>query len=838
MKKPRNQQRPVPRKEFPSGGQSPLDSPRNRRKLWVFRLLAAILIPLLFFGILEAALRIGRFGYPTGFLLASEREGQTVLIQNDQFGWRFLGPTMARVPQAICLPLAKGTNTVRIVVFGESAAQGDPEPDFGLPRMLQALLELRYPGTHFEIANSAITAINSNVILPIARDCTALNADIWLIYMGNNEVVGPFGAGTVFGQQALPLPLIRANLALKSTRTGQLLEYLLTKIQMRGKANNEWGGMEMFLNQQISSGDPRMSAVYEHFALNLSDIIEAGRSHGAAIVVSTVAVNLMDSAPFASAHRPGLTEADTKNWDALYKKGVAAQNEGRMDEAAGAFQEAAHIDDGFAELRFRQASCALALGKTAEAQKDYAAARDEDTLRFRCDSRINDLIRQTTARYGDQRIVLADAEQSFAHLSQNGLPGDNWFYEHVHLTFDGNYLLARTLAAKVEGLLPKQLAATVPTRQPWPSEADCARRLGWSDRDQYDAYSDILNRLERPPFTAQITHYAELVRFHDSLEKVIPGTQPSGLRQAERLCENALAEAPDDPVLRAHLGALEQSSGDLAAATSNTERAVALLPSSSDDWSQLGIILANQKKYDEAAAAFRRSFQLNPGDVWALQNLAQSLASLGHPEEAMTEYKHALAVNPRFGLAWIGMGQILEKSGQTNEAEHCYHHALVNRINHGPELATLARFCDKHGWHEAAVTNYDDALSLNPGDAMLYVEAGQNLDVLGRHTEAEQHYAKAAQVAPNLIQAHFLDGLELGRAGNAAGAAAQFREALRIMPDLTEARLNLGMALENAGDLGGALKEFDQILAQTPENALALSHSKVLRQKLAIAPPQ
>ena len=121
---------------------------------------------------------------------------------------------------------------------------------------------------------------------------------------------------------------------------------------------------------------------------------------------------------------------------------------------------------------------------------------------------------------------------------------------------------------------------------------------------------------------------------------------------------------------------------------------------------------------------------------------------------------------------------------------------------------------------------------------MLYVEAGQNLDVLGRHTEAEQHYAKAAQVAPNLIQAHFLDGLELGRAGNAAGAAAQFREALRIMPDLTEARLNLGMALENAGDLGGALKEFDQILAQTPENALALSHSKVLRQKLAIAPPQ
>jgi serine/threonine-protein kinase len=199
----------------------------------------------------------------------------------------------------------------------------------------------------------------------------------------------------------------------------------------------------------------------------------------------------------------------------------------------------------------------------------------------------------------------------------------------------------------------------------------------------------------------------------------------------------------------------------------------------------------------------------------------------------MAEYRQVLAVNPRFGLAWIGMGQILEKSGRTNEAENCYHNALVNRIHHGPELATLARFCDKHGWHEAAATNYDDALALNPGDAMLYVEAGQNLEILGRHAEAEQRYAVATKVAPNLMQAHYLYGLALGRAGNPAGAAEQFREAIRIMPDLPEARLNLGLALENGGDFAGALREFNQVLEQAPANALALTHSQALRQKLA-----
>jgi hypothetical protein len=201
------------------------------------------------------------FWLSTGFFLSSQRDGQKVLIQNNQFGWRFFGAAMARMPAPICLPQIKGTNTVRIVVFGESAALGDPQPAFGLPRMLEAILELRYPGTRFEVVNAAMTAINSNVILPIARDCAGADADIWVIYMGNNEVIGPFGAGTVFGQQVPPLPLIRANLALKTTRTGQLMDTLRCEIQKPPMGKSEWGGMEMFLDQQIRADDPRMSAV-------------------------------------------------------------------------------------------------------------------------------------------------------------------------------------------------------------------------------------------------------------------------------------------------------------------------------------------------------------------------------------------------------------------------------------------------------------------------------------------------------------------------------------------------------------------------------------------------
>jgi tetratricopeptide (TPR) repeat protein len=818
-------------------GQTFNSSGLNRRKLWCFRLLVAAGVPLVFLVMMELLLRLAGFGYPTGFFLTSQHDGRKVLVQNNRFGWRFFGAAMARIPEPICLPQTKGTNTVRIVVFGESAALGDPQPRFGLPRMLQAMLELRYPDTHFEVVNAAIVAINSNVILPIARDCADVDADIWVIYMGNNEVVGPFGAGTVFGQQAPPLALIRANLALKTTRIGQLVDALRSEIQKPPPDKSEWGGMEMFLNQQVRADDPRMSVVYDHFTRNLSDIIRTGKRGGTGIVVSTVAVNLRDSAPFGSEHRRGLSEADKSKWEALYQNGVTAQSAGKIEEAAGWFRDAAQIDDQFADLPFRQGCCALVLGKKVEAQELFAFARDLDTLRFRCDSRLNDLIRQTVSNYGDQRVVLADAEKAFAEQSPDGLPGDDLFYEHVHLNFDGNYLLARTIATKLESFLPEQTAAQTATGQAWPSEADCARRLAWSDWDKQEALAEIFSRSGKPPFTGQLNHDAQVQNLKTSLDRLMPATQSTGIKTAQDLCENALALTPDDPTLHEQLAELDQLSGDLAGAKTNAQRAVGLLPSSSEDWSQLGIILAKQQKYEDAAAAFRRAFQLNPEEVWALQNLAQSLNDLGRRDEAIREYQHALSVKPRFGLAWLGLGQIYEKMGRKAEAEDCYRKALVNRINRAAELKLLARFCESRGWTEAAATNYEDAIKLNPSDAVLYLSAGQDLAALGRHAEAEQHYSEAARLSPDSIQAHFLYGMELGRDGKAADAAGQFREAVRIMPNMTEARFNLGISLVDAGNYSEALVEFEKVLEQDPTNAKALQYAQALRQKLSPTQP-
>jgi hypothetical protein len=117
--------------------------------------------PLLFLLILEAGLRVAGVGHPMSFFLPMQIDGKDCLIENDRFGWRFFGPDLARTPFPFVIPGVKPANTIRIFVFGESAAYGDPQPEFGLCRLLEALLDGRYPDKHFEVVNTAMTAINS-----------------------------------------------------------------------------------------------------------------------------------------------------------------------------------------------------------------------------------------------------------------------------------------------------------------------------------------------------------------------------------------------------------------------------------------------------------------------------------------------------------------------------------------------------------------------------------------------------------------------------------------------------------------------------------------------------
>ena len=796
--------------------------PLSGWKLWCFRLIALAGVPLIVFGVLESGLRLVGFGYPTGFLLKSSSAGENTFVQNNQFGWRFFGPRAARLPYPTSISREKPPGTIRIFVFGESAAFGDPQPPFGLPRMLEAMLDLRHPDKKFEVINAAMTGINSHVIRPLARDCADAHADVWVIYMGNNEVVGPFGAGTVFGNQTTPLPVIRTGLALKSTRSGQLFDALRRAMSKDSAGSAAWEGMRMFVKYKLAVSDPRLDAVYENFQRNLKDIIAAGQESGAKIVLSTVAVNLKDCAPFASLHRTDLSESRLNEWQRFFDAGMKAQSDGDSRKAAADYDEAAQIDEHYAELRFRRGQCAFALNDLAKAQTEFAAARDRDALRFRCDSRLNEIIRQRAVG----TIALADGERALDKASAAGIPGADLFYEHVHLRFEGNYVLARSIVEKVEEVLPLSHDAQ------WPEISQCAQRLGHTQRDTQLAISDILGRIADVPFTFQSNHDEQTGRLIGAARTLPPPNSRPSLAEARSAVEAALARWPDDAVLWEQLGEIEQEQEDYAGALAAAQRSLGKLPSNASCWLLNGILLAQQAKYDDAIPAFKQVLVLDPQAVWARHNLALCLQKLGRRDEAIAEFKRALVLKPNYGTGWLGLGQLYEEMGRTNDAERCFSTALTNRVNQSDDLATLARFCVGRRQFDLAATNYAAAIELCPLDPGLRMEAGRALVALGRHEEAMRQYQSAVELDPDHVQPHMQLGVELGRLRKPALAEQQFREVLRLNPDLNEARVNLGIALYEQGKLDDSLRQFEDVLQRSPNDPNALHYVPLLRSRI------
>lgn len=786
---------------------------------WLFRLAALVLLPLALLGGIEGGLRWAGYGYPTSFFLARGGGDGERVIENARFGWRFFGPVMARAPGVLSLSRTKAPDTVRVFVLGESAAYGDPQPAFGMPRQLEVLLRARYPGTRFEVVNAAMTAINSHVILPIARDCARLPGDVWVVYMGNNEVIGPYGAGTVFGPQAPNLAMIRASVAFKATRTGQLVEGLLGRLLPNRLDRSEWGGMMMFMKHQVRQSDPRAAAVYAHFERNLADILRTAARAGVRTVVSTVASNLKDCAPFASLHRDGLNATLLAQWNQFYQDGRQAYQAGRATDAIALFGQASQIDDDYAELHFLWGQCCLGLGQEEEARRHFTRARDQDVLRFRADSPINEIIRKTASGREAEGVFFTDAEQALAAASPHGLPGNELLFEHVHLNFEGNYLLARTIADQVAKALPETVARRAGPQGDWLAAPECARRLAFAGWNRYEGLASILLRLNDPPFTSQFGHAERYRQLQQQLEELQPALAPPALKQALADDNQARALAPDDWRLDENLGRLLAKLGDWPAAANAWGRVAERVPHDADALAQQGIALLQSGQHAEATRAFESVLRLDPQAVPALDGIGRALAKQGKTREAIVQFEKVLRLKPHYCETLINLGLALNALGKSEEAKLRFREALVHKPNSPAALIMLAKICHAEGWLAESVTNFSAALRLNPVDAPTELDLGVTLAAMGRYAEAGTHYAEAVRLDPNSAPAHFRLGFEMGRQGKSGEAIEQFTHAVRLKGDFLEARLNLGVALLKLGRSNEAQVQLEEARRIDPGNA-------------------
>ena len=504
------------------------------RRWWLVAA-SAVVIPLVVLGLAEAVLRIAGVGYPTSLLTPCTVQGKPASCYNLFFAAPFFPAGSVQTPRLYSIPTKKEPGTYRIFVLGESAAMGDPDPAYGFSRYLEVMLRQRFPSSRFEVVNTGSVAINSHVVLPIARGLAEQHPDLFIIYSGNNEVVGPYGPGTVLTSSGMSIPVVRSSIFLRSTQIGQLVTRL-------GSQKKEWHGMEMFLDKQVRANSPLMEQVYANYEQNLRDTIAVGREAGARVVVATTAVNLEDCAPFASLHREGLKDDEMRSWNALVQQGNDLEAAGSHAEALKQYLAADKIDDKYAELHFRIARAMKATGDSTGAKGYFQRARDLDTLRFRADSRINEINRSVAKASSD--VALVDAEALLSSTSADGIIGSDFVYEHVHLTPAASYLLAKAIFLQIEDKIPG-----VALQGDLLSEAECERMLALTAYDRSRIASEMLRRLQKAPFTSQINHAEQIQRF--TVQAQAMSEKPS-----DTLAEYewAIMRAPDDPMLRLRYG--------------------------------------------------------------------------------------------------------------------------------------------------------------------------------------------------------------------------------------------------------------------------------------------
>lgn len=651
---------------------APVPNLTAKQKRW-FRL-ALLVVPVALLLAVEGALRLTGFGYSTGFFKERTAARGEVFIENRDFGRRFFPPGLVRYAQPLRIAVPKPPDTLRVFVFGESAAMGDPDFKFGLPRMLQVLLREKFPDRHVEVINLAMVAINSHVILPIARDGADKQADLWVIYMGNNEMIGPFGSASVFGAKAPPLWLVHTGLWLKSTRTGQLIDALLQRLRQGNKALPEWSGMEMMAQQKVRQDSAGTQRVYRHFERNLSELLSIGAQAGLPMILCTVGTNLRDCSPFASLHRPDLSPAQLAQWDSAYQAGVALQDQGKYSEAGKAFERAAQIDGEFADLNFREADCWRLLGETNLAATLFSQARDQDALQFRADGRINETIRQLARRFAERQVRLVDADRLFATNSPQGLTGGEYFYEHVHLTPEGNYLLARAIAegaAEVLGLKGKA---------DWLTRNECFGLLGLTDWNRYEDLNVIWDRVQRAPFTTQLDHARQLEQLSEQQTRYRLASKPAELRRQAAELTRLVGQYPQDPDLRWNLAPLLESVGNNAGAE--------------EQWRALA--------------------RLQPQAALPVFNLARLVDRLGRPGEALPLYRQCLELDPEYYPARYGLGSICLRDGELSEALHQLEQAVRQKPQAIEARLALAEALSKANKTAAAEHQWRQVLKLDP----------------------------------------------------------------------------------------------------------------------------
>lgn len=340
--------------------------------------------------LVELVLRMADLGAPADDPYLDIAGNVKVFVKTD--GYYETRPNRRKLFRYQKFEIKKREGVKRIFCLGGSVVYGFPYSAQGaFPYFLNYALNTANSGG--EVINAGGIAYASYRVLKVLSEVLEYRPDAVVIMSGHNE----FLEKRVYAKQlATHSTVKKLRLFLSKFHIFNLLRHAIEQQPSPGKAllgeNVSW--------DFVPRDEKQKKLTEEHYQYTLHKMLELARRKDVPIIFVTLPCNLKDYPPLGGdasdeAHR-------------LYAQATALLREGKRKEAYTLFRKSADLD--------------------------------EHPIRVL--SRYNEIIREVSMEKG---AYLADAELVFRSLG-DGIPGNEFFLDHVHLKSEGAELVASVVA--------------------------------------------------------------------------------------------------------------------------------------------------------------------------------------------------------------------------------------------------------------------------------------------------------------------------------------------------------------------------------------------------------
>ncbi|MEO8496711.1 MAG: SGNH/GDSL hydrolase family protein [Planctomycetota bacterium] len=361
------------------------------------------------------------------------------LFELDEAGEHF---EIAKSRQAYFYPdsfaARKPPHEFRIFCLGGSTVQGRPYSiETSFTTWLELSLNAADPNREWQVVNCGGVSYASYRLVPILKEILAYEPDLFVIYTGHNEFLE---ARTFAGlPRVTALSHVRTLSLLRSACWGE------SRLQGPGQPRETLAAeVDTLLDYRggladYHRDDAGRRVTVEQFAENVRQMIDLARAANVPVVLMNPASNLKDTPPFKIEPRSDLTAKEAAEFATLFEQARQAEE---ADEKAELLEQAVAIDGRHAGARFLLGHASLAQHRPDEAREQFNLAKDEDVCPLRM---IEPLHAALFALAESSATPLIDVCRDFGLRATDGIPGDNFFLDHVHPTINNHQVIARLL---------------------------------------------------------------------------------------------------------------------------------------------------------------------------------------------------------------------------------------------------------------------------------------------------------------------------------------------------------------------------------------------------------